>query len=544
MATYTAEYTHSAGAGDATGTGVTFGVDVSQSTAFLSATIIPSSAFARTMLTLGRVVRMHGDRAKRDHADYQAWVTGQYLIELPEELRALELSVPRLLGRRKRLAAEVARLAAAAAAAMPGDALKPERRKFWDWLYAHNREAWIVLDPIVSVQHDATFFEAFSSDESTYARVTLPHAVIDVDHPFRPGTTNIDFSVALERELSRARSYRPLHLTVGADSVGVSTDVSKTVERKIDLPESWVRGLVEVQAALSLVPTSITVSSAVLADILARLAAQRETEGPRSLVFDLVPGEPIRIIVEPWGDVFSDSSSIFSGPAARSIRVWGRRRLRVLEELLPHVNSVTVHLLDSGMPSFWSIESDGVGLMLGISGWTTQDWAGRARFAALAPATNADPAAVREASTVLRERQFITADDLAASLNTTSAAARTVLQSLCIAGQAMYVVESATYRWRVLYPGIDLAVTEPAGLEERKGVELARSGAVRMVEDIIADGARMVTAEVTEINRSFGVTLHTDVDGRVEFAQCACSHFRHNKLRQGPCRHIVATIIG
>ena len=54
----------------------------------------------------------------------------------------------------------------------------------------------------------------------------------------------------------------------------------------------------------------------------------------------------------------------------------------------------------------------------------------------------------------------------------------------------------------------------------------------------------MVTAEVTEINRSFGVTLHTDVDGRVEFAQCACSHFRHNKLRQGPCRHIVATIIG
>ena len=51
-----------------------------------------------------------------------------------------------------------------------------ERNTFWKWLYDHNREAWIVLDPIVSVQPDATFFEAFSLDESTYARVSLPHS--------------------------------------------------------------------------------------------------------------------------------------------------------------------------------------------------------------------------------------------------------------------------------------------------------------------------------------------------------------------------------
>ena len=51
-----------------------------------------------------------------------------------------------------------------------------KRNTFWKWLYDHNREAWFVLDPIVSVQLDATFFEAFSLDESTYARVSLPHS--------------------------------------------------------------------------------------------------------------------------------------------------------------------------------------------------------------------------------------------------------------------------------------------------------------------------------------------------------------------------------
>ena len=61
-----------------------------------------------------------------------------------------------------------------------------------------------------------------------------------------------------------------MHLTVGSDSVGVDTGVSSTVEKKIDLPESWVRGLVEVQAALSLAPVELTLSSSYLADFLAR----------------------------------------------------------------------------------------------------------------------------------------------------------------------------------------------------------------------------------------------------------------------------------
>ena len=42
-----------------------------------------------------------------------------------------------------------------------------ETRAFWKWLYNHNREAWIILDPIVSVQSDATFFEAFSKVMTT-----------------------------------------------------------------------------------------------------------------------------------------------------------------------------------------------------------------------------------------------------------------------------------------------------------------------------------------------------------------------------------------
>jgi NAD-dependent DNA ligase len=36
------------------------------------------------------------------------------------------------------------------------------------------------------------------------------------------------------------------------------------------------------------------------------------------------------------------------------------------------------------------------------------------------------------------------------------------------------------------------------------------------------------------------VALEIDADGRVQYAQCDCSFFRRDKLRKGPCPHILA----
>lgn len=82
--------------------------------------------------------------------------------------------------------------------------------------------------------------------------------------------------------------------------MSLDTGVSSTVEKKIDLPESWVRGLVEVQGALSLAPVELRLQPSAFADVLARLDAERERQGPRALVFELETGEPARVIVQPW----------------------------------------------------------------------------------------------------------------------------------------------------------------------------------------------------------------------------------------------------
>ena len=88
-------------------------------------------------------------------------------------------------------------------------------------------------------------------------------------------------SVSLLSGSSRViRTYRPLDLTVGARSVQIESEVGAAVEKKIDLPDSWVRGLVEVQSALMLSPVNFSLSPAFVADIVARLEAEKENTAP------------------------------------------------------------------------------------------------------------------------------------------------------------------------------------------------------------------------------------------------------------------------
>jgi hypothetical protein len=103
----------------------------------------------------------------------------------------------------------------------------------------------------------------------------------------------------------------------------------------------------------------------------------------------------------------------------------------------------------------------------------------------------------------------------------------------------MFDPDAASFRWRELYPDFDLTrLSEPA-LEERKGLELHASGAVSINSESKVDGRRKRVAVVSDATDR-ATTLETDEDGRVTRAECSCAYFRSNKLRNGPCCHIVA----
>lgn len=522
----------------------------------LSAVVQDSPAYARAMLALHRVVSGDLRFAAKDHSAYQEWVQARYLemIEsthagrlkaLPEQRRELETVRETIKPLQKR-ATELYGL-------LPESELWNAKRKYWKYLWEHNKALWMILDPVVSVHPDAVLFEVFSLDESSYGRVVVPMDKLDSFGQTQFGTTNVDFSQRLADELKRVRSYRPAMLEVGVGGVSVATTAGTQFEKKIDLPPSWVRGFLQVQSAAGLPGESVTLSSATVAEVLAVLRERREKGGPRSIRFRLAPNEFPVLVLDPWNIEIPERAFRWTGATAQEIRIWGRRRLLAFEELLPFAERVDVKLLGSGMPSYWSVaERDGGHRFeLGLSGWTDNDWASAARFDLLASLQAVSAGDVELAAGQLSGALKLSPDELAARSDLGREAAGAALQQLCRDGRALFDIAGGFYRWRQLLPFPVPATEEDGKLKSaRAWIEAGDVKAKELKDDVpeflqrFADkGLRLFEAKVKTPGGSFEPTVGIDADGRAAFAQCTCGYFRTNKLKRGPCGHILAASV-
>ena len=522
----------------------------------LKAEIKNSPAYARAMLALFEVVGSDLRFAAKDHSAYQEWVRGEYLKELSPQLEARRQQLPAQTGRRDQLREQIAALNEEAAPfrkKLHSTQLWESKRRYWKWLYGRDHALWVILDPVVSVHSDATIFEVFSQDESSYGRVTVAAANLQTEGETVFGTTNVDFSAALADEIRRVRSYRPAQLSVEGGGVSIGTDAGERLEKKIDLPPSWVRGFLQVQSAGTLPGVDVTLSAATVAEILMVLGRDRESESPRAIRFELENGAKPKIILEPWNLEIQEHNHVYGGES-QTVRVWGRRRLFALEALLPHAETVQVRLLGTGMPHFWSVESGGHRFDIGLSGWTKNDWSSAARFdllAATAPVTAGD---VELARGQLEAALKLTPEALAGRSDLTREAATAALQQICREGDAMFDALGGFYRWRKLLP---------PGAQALKGerdpkIELARrivaAGGVKWKDADeentfgLRPGLTRLEAQVSTVSAQgstrnqakFDVTVDLDADGRVPFAACTCADFRRDKLKKGPCAHILS----
>lgn len=520
----------------------------------LDAMVKDSLAYARLMLALYEVVTGDLRSQPKDHTAYQQWVYQRYLEEVDAEMSGRLAVVPELRERRRVVAEQVNGLQRRAwelEDLAGGGVFHAKKRQYFRWLYNHDHEAWYVLDPVVSVHPDCLIFEVFSQDESSYGRVTVPTEALDIFGEARYGTTNIDYSRMLADEIRRIRSYRPAFLQIGAEGVSVATSAGEQVEKKIDLPPTWVRGFLQVQSASAFGAVDLKLSAATLADVLSILKRNREKVSPRSLRFVIAPNEKPSIVVEPWNITVKETEHVYTGNYSGEIRIWGRRRLLVVEELLPHAELVQVRLLGGGMPSYWTIFQKTQRFDLGLSGWTKNDWAQAARFDLLAATSDAKAETVEAAAKALADALHLTPEQAAARLNIPRDTATNALQKCCAQGRAMFDHVTGTYRWRPLLPvpvhlpetDQDKKLARAKRIVDSKGVtwtDAAEAGEPRDASFV------RVAAKVRQdarSNQEMDVILDVDADGRVQFAQCSCGDFRRDKLRKGPCAHILAASV-
>lgn len=473
----------------------------------------------------------------KDKTAYKEWVAqneqmmlAQYQARassLKEQLQPLQSELRQLQSRKSHL-------------------MKPfyeAQSKYYNYLYQTNRELWIALDPVITVHPDRVFFECFSRDESSYASLSCSHNVFDRIGDFACGTTNIDYSESLYAEFQKIRDYKRTQLSIDPGGFQVKTaDDPEFIEEKIDVPDTWVRGFLQVSSAMNMVPRRLDLHPMDVHNFCLQLRRKKERVGPRSIRFILTPGQPVRAVFEPWNDEVVCRRSIYQGNVAEEIRVWGRRRLLLLERLIPVAQSFTVHLMGSGLPSFWIANMPDMQLTLGLSGWTANDWSQAGQFDLLAPRGEVDNDSKEKVFTALGKRWFATAAQLADDTGLDTMLVERALTLYTQAGRVIYDLVQGVYRLRELardpLPFDALRFASPQEEEAQKLVDLQAMS--KHAVEATDDGSIRISAFAKHGEQKYQVMLRLDADERIVDGACQCSHFTFNRMHKGPCAHMLA----
>ena len=145
------------------------------------------------------------------------------------------------------------------------------------------------------------------------------------------------------------------------------------VEKKIDLPETWIKGFNQVSAAASLGGSDIEITKTDMYDICSYLRRHKAKESPRYMMWILDPGKNIKILFEPFKETLT-LQSVYNGEKYREEKIWGRRRWLVAEKIIPLCDSFTVRLLGFGMPQFIIGHMGYMHMTIGLTSWSSNDW--------------------------------------------------------------------------------------------------------------------------------------------------------------------------
>jgi len=356
-------------------TNMSFAPDLNREPTFFVAKLQESLTFREAMSALHEVVVSDMSFKPKDKTDYKEWLASQeegWLAEVVAQKEQHQAKYDQISKELNALRQTENKL------------LKPyydAQSKYFNYLYKNDSDKWFVLDPVITVHPDEVFFECFSQDESSYGKLSCSYDTFKDIKEHSYGTTNIDYSDKLYDEFQKIRDYKETSFEIDPSGFEVKTELADDFkEEKIDLPDSWVRGFLQISSAMSMDKTSFTLHPMDMYNILLMLKRNKERKSPRSLRFILEPNRPVEVLFEPWGKKLTFKRSIYEGKTSQEIRIWGRRRLFILERLLPIAKSFKVSLLGSGMPSFWEADLGAMNFTLGLSGWSANDWSSSAKY--------------------------------------------------------------------------------------------------------------------------------------------------------------------
>ena len=363
-------------------------------------------------------------------------------------------------------------------------------------------------DPIISVGNQELHFEAFSSCNGVYARVDILQSGIDGEF-IQSGCTNIDFNDNTIRAFNTVKPNERLSLSIGSKKVAFTTEKNSTIEKKVSLPNRWIKGLSNVQAYLSEME---------LAFQLTKIESLQ--------LFKTLPKTAIK------GDYYLTKSGLsyqFSSiPKSNYIKIGGIHRLNLLQNLLFDIDSLSFYKCDGEQSVAIILAFKGIQMLFLFSENVYRGFSGEGKNL---------PDLITEIPDewLLGINSFFKTNEvfnptLVAIENDIDFNKMTALQSsLSSIGLIGFDILSNRYFYRRL----------PFKLERLKNFNPRIQNAKKLIENdevkIIEQSEKYLKAEVkgsSDIN-------HIVIKSNSEYL-CTCTWFTNHQHKRGFCKHILA----
>lgn len=528
--------------------------------------------FRDAMLMLRQIVIADTSRKKKERTEFFLWLDNEierrvhehekYIPEIKEELKKnmnvvlnkiseKDSNIEKLLNIKSELKKEIDKYDAW------NDYYLMEK-KFWSFIKNRDYNLWFVLDPVITVHPDQVTFEAFSVDESIYGCLSIDMEEFELLKEPMLGTTNIDFSSKLAEEMERFRTYTDVELSVNPEGFTVDSGIMpEHIEKKIDLPETWIKGFNQVSSAANLKGITVEISQTDMYDICSFLRRHKENKSPRYMKWIFEKNKPVKIVFEPFGTEIV-LKAIYTGDKKREEKIWGRRRWLVMEKLIPIAESFKIKFLGFGMPQFIIADLGKMKMTVGFSSWSANDWVKGTAFNIMSGFIG--DGNYNEVYSLLKKNRFMSIDDICSELNEKTRSENiSGIGSLLKRGEGYFDAVNDVIRFRKLcnqpIPE-ELYKTTPMEMQVKQlidsGMEYFKVKMTEKNEYIFMNSYKVENDKyknyryrgTEDYSRKYNLIetiLVIDEDGQICKLQCDCKEFKKGPRNiSAPCAHILA----
>lgn len=365
----------------------------------------------------------------------------------------------------------------------------------------------LLKDPIVTAGNEKLRFEGFSHCAGVYARVdVLPDGLHG--EFLESGTTNVDFNQPMITALGSIRPNEKMMLSIGEKEVGLYREEKKVVERKVPLPVKWIKGLGTVQIYLS--------------------ESEKQHTFNKIQTQQLFRGMPKGVVKSDYYLIVRGNKPMFSPvKSAGAVCIGGLHRLRLLEPLLPYIDSMQVFPHPNMQSTTWQLYMGNIRFSFSLS---RESWRGFSGEGALLNSltTEIPDEWIDALDKYAYANQSFNATVLALEENLSLNTTENLTARLAAMGLLGYDLDENEFFYRRLPFKLNRILELNPRMKNAE--KLIEGGKVEILNN---------TKERTEA-RVEGSGVHHTVILEEDKERCTCEWFSKYQGERGPCKHVLA----